>query len=256
MNPDAAPCTFKLTIAYDGTNYAGWQFQPDEVTIQSVLEDAIRQVTSQSVRVVASGRTDAGVHALGQVVSARIATTLDEETLCRALNATTPHDVTVHQLARVRDDFHAIRDARGKRYRYLIQDGRFANPLLLQHAWFVHHVLNVDAMDEAAQRLMGTHDFRSFEASGAERKTSVRTITDIFARREPDDRFPRITIEVAADGFLYNMVRNIVGALVDVGKGVREPSWIDELVAAQDRRLGSATAPPQGLVLVRVDYNE
>lgn len=247
--------TVKLTLAYDGTAYSGWQVQaPGRVSIQEVLERAIEAVSGQKVRVMASGRTDAGVHALGQVASFRTESRLPAPVFVRALNANLPDDVAVLNAADVAGDFHATHSAVKKRYRYLIHNSSVRDPFRRGTSWHYPAALDVEAMHRAAQSLAGTHDFSSFETSGSERQTSVRTIFDIVARRGEGPEQCLVAIEVEADGFLYNMVRTIVGTLVAVGRGARSESWVAEVLAARDRRTAGRTAPPQGLFLVRVEY--
>ena len=282
--------TIKLTLAYDGTAYAGWQVQRGQKTVQGALEAAIRKVTGQQVRAIASGRTDAGVHALGQVAAFRTESRLPADVLQRALNAELPHDVAVLEAADAPEGFHPIRDAVRKRYRYVIHDGPVRDVFRRTYCWQYPGRLDVAKMARAARALLGTHDFRSFEASGAKRKDSIRTIFELsiergrgaekdlrtrdritspfrkgtvpFSLRENRDRPPvvlsqhLITIEIEADGFLYNMVRAIVGTLVEVGRGAEDESWVAEVLAAADRRTAGPNVPPQGLFLVRVDYEE
>lgn len=245
----------KLTLAYDGTSYAGWQVQREEATLQVVLEKAIEEFTGETLRVVASGRTDAGVHALGQVVSLQTDNELPCDVWLRALNANLPRDVAVLEVAEAPQGFHAIRDATGKRYRYVIQDGPLRDVFLLRYAWFVPVRLNDSAMQRAAQQLLGRHDFASFETSGSPRETTVRTVTDVILQRQAIGSAECLVLEIAADGFLYNMVRAIVGTLVEIGRGGQDPSWIDEVLAARNRKAAGQTAPPQGLFLVSVDYH-
>jgi len=176
--------TLKLTIAYDGTAYAGWQLQPDKPTVQGTLENAVAKVTGRHVRILASGRTDAGVHALGQVVGFRTDSTLPPEVLLRAINANLPHDVAVLDAVEAPERFHPICHAVRKRYRYTIHDGPVRDVFRRHFAWhYVYGRLDADAMRRAAACLLGTHDFSSFETSGAERKTSVRTVFDISVER-------------------------------------------------------------------------
>lgn len=244
----------KITLAYDGTAYNGWQVQATEPTIQSTIEKALLQITGQSVRVTASGRTDAGVHALGQVLGVRLETSLDNHALCRALNATTPFDIEFINVETAADGFHAIRDAKRKRYRYVIQHGTVRDVIDRAYSWFLYGRLNVPAMKQAAEQLVGTHDFASFQAAGSDRKTTVRTIYELCLTQFNERGADKISIEVEADGFLYNMVRNIVGTLVDIGRGKQDVDWIGQVLAAQDRCAAGVTAPPQGLFLLKVDY--
>jgi tRNA pseudouridine38-40 synthase len=267
----------KLTIAYDGTAYCGWQIQSGDSSIQQVLEEGWRKVTGESPRITASGRTDGGVHAEGQVCSLMTQTKLTNESLVRALNAETPFDIAVLDVEDAPEGFHAIRDAVHKTYRYQIQYGRIRDPLRRRFWWHVPRELEVSAMREAAQDLIGTHDFASFQSAGAERNSTVRTITrlqmesredrmidsDFILQRSqnltlappsPRDRFPTIVLTISADGFLYKMVRNIVGSLVRVGEGKETVSWLAEVLAQRDRRAAGQAAPAHGLFLQSVDY--
>jgi tRNA pseudouridine38-40 synthase len=244
----------KLTVAYDGGAYAGWQVQPDEPTVQGALEAAWLEITQETVRITAAGRTDAGVHALGQVVGVETSSRLSNGELQRGLNAMLPPDVAVLSVEDAREGFHATYDAQGKRYRYQIHNGR--TPSVFERHWTWHYpqLLDAELMHRAGQALVGRHDFSSFESAGSERPDSVRTITELTVERGGGEMADRITIEVAGDGFLYNMVRAIVGTLVEVGKGAREVSWPAEVLAACDRRQAGQTAPPHGLFLVSVQY--
>jgi tRNA pseudouridine38-40 synthase len=247
--------TFKLLVSYDGTNYFGWQAQNGQRSVQETIEDAIARVTGQNVRILASGRTDSGVHALGQVVSFRLETRLTPGVLRRALNAVLPGDIAVLDASETHDGFHPTHQVVGKRYRYLIHDGPIRDVFRRRYCWhFSQGRLDAEAMHRSAIPLIGAHDFSSFETSGSRSKNSVRTIFDLSIRRGRGDEQDWITIEVEADGFLYNMVRAIVGTLVEVGRGVRPETWPAEVLRAADRRLAGPTAPPQGLFLVKVDY--
>jgi tRNA pseudouridine38-40 synthase len=250
--------TIKLTLAYDGTAYAGWQVQPGKKTVQGALEAALAKITGRPVRTLASGRTDAGVHALGQVVGFQTDTHLAGDVLLRALNAELPDDVAALDVADVPEGFHPIGDAVGKRYRYVIQDGPTPDVFRRAYCWHYRRRLDDEAMHQAAQSLLGTHDFSSFESAGAPRVNSVRTVRDISVRREGRAGGARdwIVIEVEADGFLYNMVRAIVGTLVEVGRGARDAAWVKNVLAAADRAAAGPTAPPHGLFLVGVEYGE
>jgi len=244
----------KLTVAYDGTAYAGWQIQPSEPTVQGVVEAAWQEITREQVRVTAAGRTDAGVHALGQVVGVATESRLSVEDLHRGLNAVLPDDVAVLAVEAARDGFHATHDAVAKTYCYHIHNGRTPDVFQRRYVWHYPQPLDAATMHAAAQALVGTHDFASFESAGSERPDSVRTLSAIDVARGADRHPDRITIEVTGDGFLYNMVRAIVGTLVEVGKGARDVAWPAEVLAARDRRVAGQTAPAQGLFLVRVNY--
>jgi tRNA pseudouridine38-40 synthase len=271
---------FKLTLAYDGTDYFGWQAQgrSDRPTVQEMLEAAIAKVTGERAPLHASGRTDTGVHALGQVASFRSETELTPHVLQKALNAVLPEDIAVLELSEASDDFHPRYSAKRKHYRYLIYDGPVRDVFTRRYAWHYRKGrLDAEAMRRAAQPLLGTHDFTAFESSGAKRKTSVRTVFALELRRgrageggakgeggreKGDFHFPQtasdpenwITFDIAADGFLYNMVRTILGTLVEVGRGAQPETWPLEILHAADRRVAGPTAPPQGLFLVAVEY--
>lgn len=252
--------TFRLTLAYDGSTYAGWQSQPDQPTVQDTLELALHKLTGETVRTVASGRTDAGVHALGQVASFRSETHLEPPVLLRAINAHLPPSIRVREVSEVDASFHAIRDARRKRYRYVLEDMQPPNVFGSAFAWQLPTRLDDAAMRRAASVLLGEHDFASFESSGSERESTVRTIHAFDIQRQPAilsataDNRDALWIEVEANGFLYNMVRNIVGTLVEVGRGARPEAWVSQVLAACDRRQAGPTAPPQGLFLLWVEY--
>lgn len=245
--------TYKLTLAYDGTNFSGWQAQPGRRTVQGVLREAWQSITGEEPRMTATSRTDAGVHALGQVVGIETQTHLTADSLLRALNAKLPGDVVPVAIESVPAGFHATHDAVGKRYRYLIHTGR-QRPMFDRHlVWHIPQMLDEVVMSRAGQSLVGKHDFASFQSAGSPRDSTVRTITDLVVKRDGADD-ARVVVEVAGDGFLYNMVRNIVGTLVEVGKGRRGEAWVAEVLAACDRRAAGQTAPPQGLMLLKVDF--
>lgn len=268
----------KLTIAYDGTAYCGWQIQSGDTSIQQRLEEGWRKVTGESVRITASGRTDGGVHAEAQVCSLMTETHLSNESLVRALNAETPFDIAILKVEDAPHGFHAIRDAVQKTYRYQIQFGRIRDPLRRRFWWHVPRDLEVPAMRQAASHLLGTHDFASFQSAGAERNSTIRTITklqldchdprsgntctgspghdasSISDNVSPRSRFPILIITISADGFLYKMVRNIVGSLVRVGEGKEPPRWISEVLQKKDRQAAGQAAPAHGLILQSVDY--
>ncbi len=223
----------KLTIAYEGTAYVGWQVQPNGLSVQQVLESAWHSVTGETRRITASGRTDSGVHARGQVCSLETASRLPGPRLVAALNAWLPEDIRVLRCAAAPLNFHAIRDAISKTYRYCIQDGRQADLFQRRYCWHIPRRLDIAAMRQAAAGLTGTRDFSSFEAAGAERLDTIRTITRLEITDRPQPPFRQIEIEITADGFLYNMVRNIVGTLVVVGRGQQPPEWVSTVLQAR-----------------------
>ena len=241
----------KLLIAYDGTDFSGWQRQPGERTVQQVLEEALAPLNlGAEPSTIASGRTDAGVHSLGQIVQFYTVARHPPATYVKALNATLPGDVRVLDAEDVPQSFHATVDATSKRYRYVFDNGPYADPFRTRYAWHVYQKLNADVMHEGAQHLVGRHDFHSFETNWPNRSSSVRTIFDIEVRRSG----PIVTLEVEADGFLYNMVRSIAGTLFYVGFGKWSPAHVATILAAEDRVEAGPTAPPQGLFQVKVYY--
>jgi tRNA pseudouridine38-40 synthase len=242
----------KLTVSYDGTDFHGWQRQPGLRTVQELLEDALAQLTGTRPATNASGRTDAGVHALGQVVHFLTISHHSNETFVRALNAILPHDIRVLAADEKPQAFHATLDAKSKVYRYAIDNGTFSDMFQLRYCWHVHPPLDAAAMARAGRFLLGRHDFRSFETDWPNRMSSVRTIFDLTVERAG----AFVTIEVEADGFLYNMVRSIAGTLMLVGTGKRSESWVADVLAGQSRVLAGPTAPAKGLFLVKVDYSE
>lgn len=246
--------TYKLTLAYDGTEFSGWQAQPERRTVQGVLQSAWATITGEQPRMTATSRTDAGVHAEGQVVGISTESELPTERLLGGINAKLPDDVILRAVEFVNDSFHATHDAIGKRYRYRLHNSRL-RPLFDRHlVWHMPQPLDVNAMREAGQLLVGKHDFASFQSTGSPRDCTVRTITAVDIGQGGADEVEQIWIDVSGDGFLYNMVRNIVGTLVDVGTGRRKPEWISEVIAACDRRAAGQTAPPQGLMLMEVHF--
>jgi tRNA pseudouridine38-40 synthase len=241
----------KLVLSYDGTDFFGWQRQPDRRTVQQVLEEALGRLTGVEPSTNASGRTDSGVHALGQVVHFYTASRHEPEVFVKALNATLPPDVRARGAWEMPQAFHATLDARGKLYRYVIDNGPIADPFQTRYSHHVYQRLDVAAMNQAAGALRGRHDFHSFETQWPNRTSSVRTITHIAVSRMNDF----VWIDVEADGFLYNMVRAISGTLILVGTGRWPAARVGEALSAEDRRAAGPTAPPQGLFLVRVRYS-
>jgi tRNA pseudouridine38-40 synthase len=250
--------TFALKIAYDGSEYAGWQVQPEQSTIQGTLQRAIKRATKQDVTVTGSGRTDAGVHALAQVASCRFPVwTASPDALCRAINSRLPPSVVVTDVCEAPLDFHAIRDATGKRYRYQIQVRHQRSPFEHRYRWRLRRAVDPGAMKAAAERMVGHRDFASFESAGAPRRSTVRDVRACEVLLDDDfDQTGHLAVEVEANGFLYNMVRNIVGTLVEIGYRKQTPEWIDELFAKNNRIYAGPTAPPQGLFLKEVYYDD
>ena len=245
--------TFKLTIAYDGTSYAGWQRQADIDTVQARLEDALAEFEGGAVTVHGAGRTDAGVHARGQVASFSMRHTIDVDALWRALNAKLPEDVRVVRVEAASESFHARYQARRKTYRYRISQGPVADPMERRFAWHVPEMLDLAAMDRAGAALVGRHDFAAFQtaAGDADVRSTVRTILDLRVWPESAEI---VAVDVTGDGFLRYMVRTITGTLVDVGLGRRPESEMADILASRSRDRAGVTAPPHGLCLLAVDY--
>jgi tRNA pseudouridine38-40 synthase len=242
--------TLKLVLEYDGFDYCGWQVQSAAPTIQGIVEAALGKLLGERVRVSGAGRTDAKVHALGQVASVRCTSEISVTALQRALNSLLPRDVVIHDVQDVPSDFHARFSALGKVYAYRILNRPVRAPLRLRYTWHIPQPLDVTGMSVAGTHLHGTHDFASFRAAGSEVKTTERTLTELTVTSNGDE----IVFSCTANGFLRHMVRNIVGTLVEVGRGARLPADIKRILDGRNRRLAGATAPPQGLYLVRVLY--
>lgn len=244
----------KLTLAYDGTNYVGWQRQPEGTSIQQLIEDACAPLARMSADarpgVAGAGRTDAGVHAAAQVASVHLPTDLPADTLLRALNFRLPQDVRVLRVDDARSDFHARFDATGKRYRYRIVRAGVRSPFDRWFTWHAPDVRDVEAMRAAAAHLVGRHDFASFQGTGASVPDTQRTLR----RLDVHDAGGEVVFDVEGDGFLRHMVRAIVGTLADVGAGRRHADSLPGVLAARDRRAAGLTAPASGLTLVEVFY--
>jgi tRNA pseudouridine38-40 synthase len=241
----------KLVLAYDGTNYCGWQLQPNGISVQQVLEEALAKILGSPHRVHAAGRTDSGVHALGQVATFKTERDIPVATLLRALNGTLPEDVAVDSVEEVPDDFNPQKAAKTKLYRYRIFDSPVRPVLVRDQVW---QVFNVDwgNVEAAARHLVGRHDFTTFRAMDCSAKSPVRTLTRLEVIRRPAER--EVWIEFEGPGFLKHMVRNIVGWLMRVGRGFESADRTPEILAAKDRTLAGPMAPAAGLTLVRVDY--
>jgi tRNA pseudouridine38-40 synthase len=248
---DEAPSrTLRLVIEYDGTDFSGWQRQIGQRTVQACLEEALLAMTGETVRITGAGRTDAGVHAEGQVASVRIKARIPAAGFLRGLNTHLPPDIAVRELSDVHPDFDARRSARGKTYRYLIWNHVVRSPLRGREAWHYRAPLDAHAMREAAAAFIGEHDFRAFRASDCERKSTVRLIRAFEVDREG----ALITCQVDGTAFLKNMVRIMVGTLVAAGAGELGPAGVRRLLADGDRTKSGMTAPAHGLTLVRVHY--
>jgi tRNA pseudouridine38-40 synthase len=260
--------TLKITLAYDGTDYVGWQRQAAGTSIQGLLEAAIARIEGDAVTVTGAGRTDAGVHALGQVASVTVpsaASSIACEAYVRALNASLPEDVRVRAVEDAGEDFHARFSARAKTYRYRVTRGGVASPFASRYAWHVTHALDVAAMRAALEACRGEHDFAAFQSTGTPVRDTVRTllavgvteaeagVTEAPAPPEPAGA-PLLVIELTGTGFLRHMVRAIAGTLVEIGRGRWPPAEMAEILSSRDRSRAGPTAPPQGLFLVRVDY--
>jgi tRNA pseudouridine38-40 synthase len=240
----------KLTLEYDGTAYVGWQRQLNGTSVQEVVERALSELLATPVSTLAAGRTDAGVHALGQVVAFDAAQTLPLSAYLRGLSALLPEDVSVVEANEVAADFDPRRDALGKRYRYLLSNRSVRSPLRRSTHWQLFVPLHVPAMQQAGRALLGTHDFSAFRAANCEALTTVRTLRELSVLAAEDV----VQFELEGTAFLKHMVRNVVGTLVEVGRGRQPVSWVAEVLASGDRARAGPTAPAQGLVLVGVRY--
>jgi len=245
----------KLTIAYDGSDYHGWQIQPGFRTVQEVLRDALRDLLGPRARVCGASRTDAGVSALGQVGLIQIDSPIPTENLAKAITDRLPEDMAIVKAEDVPMGFDVIGDVTGKLYRYTIFCGPVRPVLHIRRCWYVPAELDVPAMNDAAGLLVGKKDFKSFARRGRSAEDSVRTIFRCEVTEQPTDGGRWVYVDVEGDGFLYNMVRNIVGTLVEVGVGRWPPAKIPEILEAHDRRAAGPIAPPNGLCLMWIKYD-
>lgn len=244
--------TFRLTIEYDGTHFSGWQSQPGGVrTVQGVLEEALATVLRVPVRIQGAGRTDAGVHAFGQVASFQTETEIPPERLVKSLTALVRPEVAVVEAAVAPSGFNARFDSTGKHYRYHVLPRAAPSPLFRHMSLFIPGRFDIGPVEEAASILVGEHDFAGFRAADCERQTTRRTIRELSILRDSDGL---LRIDVKGNGFLKNMVRIIVGTLVDIGRGRLQPDVIEEILRTGDRRRAGPTAPARGLALVKVFY--
>jgi tRNA pseudouridine38-40 synthase len=240
----------KLIIEYDGTNYAGWQVQPNGLAIQQVMEEALARILGAPARLHSSGRTDAGVHARGMVAAFRTDREIPLRAFSDGVNALLPADIAVKDAAEMPLEFHPRFDATGKRYRYTIYNGGRRSPLSRLYAWHLRGRLDVAAMAEGARHFVGEHDFAAFRTTGCAAKTTVRRVDAVTLSEEGDF----IHLDVTGSGFLRNMVRIMAGTLVEVGRGRLSPGVVAALLTGDDAVDPGATAPPHGLCLMEVFY--
>ena len=244
--------TIKILLQYDGTNYCGWQEQPNGPSIQETVELALAKILGQRVRVQAAGRTDAGVHALAMPATFRTESTIPLRAFVEGLNGLLPEDIAIQSAEEVPADFRVIGGADCKTYRYTIYNARQRSPLNRRTSWHVREILDLQAMRDAAAQFIGEHDFRAFRGQNCTAVTSIRRIDAVVIQQQG----PLITIEVTGGGFLKHMVRIMAGTLVDIGRGRLQADLISELLNHPDRTRGGVTAPPQGLCLLKVCYPE
>jgi tRNA pseudouridine38-40 synthase len=241
----------KLLIEYDGTNYLGWQVQPRGPTIQGTLEEKLRLLTGELIQLIGSGRTDSGVHALGQVAHFKTQSQMDIGSMQRALNSLLPHDIVIQKIEEVEEGFHARRHSKSKLYEYRILNRNLRSAIHRGYVWHIPQKLNLMEMRKATRRLVGEHDFSSFRSVGSSTRTTVRRVIRAEWKRRQDDL---IRFEIEANGFLKQMVRSIVGTLVEVGKGRIDAAEFRKILDSKDRRKAGPTAPAQGLFLKEVKY--
>lgn len=240
----------KLTIAYDGTNYCGWQVQPNGITIEEVINKALKKLTGENIQVIGASRTDSGVHAMGNVAVFDTETTIPAEKIAMALNQRLPEDIVIVQSEEVPLDFHPRYCDCSKTYEYHIINTRIPMPTKRLTNYFVSYTLDIDKMRQAASYLIGEHDFVSFCNIRTDVENTVRTIRELDIITDGDE----ITIRITGNGFLYNMVRIIVGTLVRVGRGFYGPEKVKEILEARDRKAAGVTAPAHGLILTKIEY--
>lgn len=241
----------KLVVAYDGTNYHGWQLQPREITVEAVLNQVLSELTGETIQVIGASRTDAGVHALGNVAVFDTESRIPGEKFSYALNQRLPEDVVIQSSEEVAPDFHPRHCDCSKTYEYTILNRKFPLPEYRHTAFFYYGELDIEKMQEAARQFVGEHDFAAFCSAGAQVKTTVRTIYGIEVLQREGDR---IVIRVQGNGFLYNMVRIIAGTLLEIGKGHIPVSAVSDIIASCNRAKAGPTAPAQGLKLVKIQY--
>ncbi|MCK9275788.1 MAG: tRNA pseudouridine(38-40) synthase TruA [Syntrophales bacterium] len=241
----------RITIEYDGTRYNGWQRQPNGTTIQELLETAVEKIVNHKIKIIGSGRTDAGVHAINQIANFRTGSAIPEYNLVRAINSMLPPDIAVKDLVEAEESFHARYDAKCKLYVYYLYNREVRSPLLDRYSWHYRGRLDTEKMQEALEGIKGTHNFSSFCASGDDAADHVRTVFDASVTHCKNGM---ITFMIEADGFLRYMVRNIVGTLIEAGNDKISPGEIKNILASENRNMAGITAPPRGLFLKEVRY--
>lgn len=242
----------KLTIEYDGKDFNGWQKQPNKLNIQGTIEEAIKRITGEEIDLMASGRTDAGVHAFGQVANFKTNSNIPIEKIPIAINTNLKKSIRIVDAQEVDERFHSRLSCKRKTYRYVINCGKYESAIYRNLETYVPFKLDVKKMQEAAKYFEGEHDFKAFKASGTSSKSTVRTIYKANVILQKNDR---IFIELTGNGFLYNMVRIIAGTLVEVGEGKIEPDRIPEIIDSKNRENGGKTLPAKGLFLLNVEYD-
>lgn len=262
----------RLTIEYEGTDYSGWQRQTrlqapgsrlQKKTIQGVLEKALSKITKEKIKIIGAGRTDAGVHALGQVANFKTNSKMIPEEFKKALNSMLSKDIVIKKVSWVRDSFHAQFDVKSKHYKYIIYQGPASSPFVRNYVFYIPYQLELRGMREGAKYLIGRHDFSSFRLSGSSVRNSIRTITKLSITSQSNIRYTicgmrkngrAIFVDIEANGFLYGMVRSIVGTLIEVGRGKISPSKVREILRARNRSSAGPSAPAKGLYIMEVRY--
>ena len=240
----------KLTIEYDGREYNGWQKQPNKLNIQGEIEKAIQNITGEEIELTASGRTDAGVHAIGQVANFKTETKLPIEKIAIAINSQVKNSIRIIKAEEVEENFHSRYNCKRKTYRYKINNSPYGSAIYRYLEYHIATPLEIEKMKKAIKYLEGEHDFKAFKSSGTSSKSSVRTIYKAELKQQED----RIILELTGNGFLYNMVRIIAGTIVDVGLGKIQPNQIPQIIEDKDRTKAGKTLPAHGLYLVKVEY--
>jgi tRNA pseudouridine38-40 synthase len=251
--PDKISRNIRLTIEYDGTNYCGWQVQsrnPSKKSIQEVIEKVLRKILREKIKLIASGRTDAGVHARAQVSNFKTSSQVPADKIQKALNCLLPDDISIHKAEIVPADFHSRFDARSKTYRYTILNRRYPSALYRGTVYFFQQPLNVPLMRKESRALLGRHNFKSFRLTDKKERNPVRTIKKISVRKTGG----LIEIDIEANGFLYNMARSIAGTLIEIGRGKFPPGSMKGILASKNRKFAGPTAPAKGLCLLKVSY--